>query len=327
MCGIWQRGDDYPQASELSPDQLAGILDDRLFADIEHLNVNGGEPSLRYDLPDLVQATIEKLPRLRWISMSSNGLLARSLVPQVERIARVATSAGISFSLAISLHGVAGVSDRVFGIAGAFEKQVVALDALQALVRDGRLRLTLHCVISQANAGHLDELLDWSRARGLPIQFALGEVRERFLNQDVTGQIVLSDKSREGVVRFLRALSRGKKLSNPSAFRYHHLANMLESGARRTLSCHYAMGGVILGSQGELYYCPHSQVLGSGRHRPAGDVYYDVGNLDYRRSVLLREKCPRCPPYTFNLWELEKDIAKYCRFLIAPRGQRPDRFR
>jgi hypothetical protein len=102
---------------------------------------------------------------------------------------------------------------------------------------------------------------------------------------------------------------------------------MLESGARRTLSCHYAMGGVILGSRGELYYCPHSRALGNGRDRPAGDVYYDRQNLDYRRSVLLRAKCLQCPPYTFNLWELEKDIARYCRFLIAPQGQRSDRFR
>jgi MoaA/NifB/PqqE/SkfB family radical SAM enzyme len=245
----------------------------------------------------------------------------------VERIARAGASAGIPFSLALSLHGVGGISDRVFGIPGAFEKQVAALDALQALALDGQLRLTLHCVISQANAGHLDELLDWSRARGLPIQFALGEVRERFLNQDVADQIVLSDRSRERVVQFLRALSREKRLSNPSAFRYHHLADMLESDARRTLSCHYAMGGVILGSRGELYYCPHSQALGSGRDRPAGDVYYDAQNLDYRRSVLFRKRCPHCLPYTFNLWELEKDVARYIRFLIAPQGRRPDRFR
>ncbi|MGD8623346.1 MAG: radical SAM protein [Anaerolineae bacterium] len=327
MCGIWRRGDDYPQAGELLPHQLAGILNDRLFADVEHLNINGGEPSLRHDLADLVQVAIEKLPRLRWISMSSNGLLARRLVPQVKRIARAGASADIPVSLALSLHGVADISDRVFGIPGAFEKQVAALEALQALARDGQLRLTLHCVISEANAGHLGELLDWSRARGLPIQFALGEVRERFLNQDVADQMVLSDQSRAGVVHFLRALSQEKRLSNPSAFRYHHLADMLQSGARRTLSCHYAMGGVILGSRGELYYCPHSRVLGSGRDRPAGDVYYDAQNLDYRRSVLFRKKCPHCPPYTFNLWELEKDVARYIKFLIAPQGRRPDRFR
>jgi MoaA/NifB/PqqE/SkfB family radical SAM enzyme len=318
MCGIWRRQRFDDAARELSPKELDQILADRLFPNIQHLNINGGEPTLRGDLVDLVQVAIDRLPRLRWITMSSNGLLAERLVSLTDRIGRICTEEKISFSLAISLHGVAEVSDRITGIERAFDRQIETLAALQQAAFGDRHRLSLHCVITAANAGDLGELLRWSRGRKLPISFALAEVRERFLNLDKADQVRISAGQMDQVIAFLRELSHAKALFNPSAFRYHHLANILQLGQKRTMACHYAMGGVILGARGELYYCPHSRTLGTCRTQPAYDIYYAGENLSYRRSELIHGECLRCPPYTFNRLEYAKDLKKYLRFLLIP---------
>jgi len=318
MCGIWENQGLHDTTMELSPEELDHILADRLFANIQHLNINGGEPTLRGDLPDLIQAAVDRLPRLRWITMSSNGLLADGLAPKILRLGQVCAQNNIRFSLGMSVHGVADVADRVFGIVGAFDKQVKALTALHELALDGKLRLSLHCVITAANVSNLQELLYWGQERKLPISFALGEVRDRFLNQGKADQVRVAEEQTGLVIGFLRELSRDKGLFKPSAFRYHHLANMLQFGQKRTMSCHYAMGGVILGPWGELYYCPHSQALGNCRDQPAYEIYYDGENLDYRKSTLAQGECLRCPPYTFNRLEFDKDILKYLKFLITP---------
>jgi MoaA/NifB/PqqE/SkfB family radical SAM enzyme len=317
MCGIWENQGLYDAAEELLPDELDRILSDRLFAGIEHLNINGGEPTLRDDLSDLVALSVEKLPCLRWITMSSNGLLAERLVSATKRIGRICKQKGICFSLAVSFHGLAETAERVFGINGAFDRQVESLTALQEILLDDGHRLSLHCVITNGNLSNLQGLLRWSQERNLPISFALGEVRDRFLNQDKVQQVRIAEGQMGLAIGFLRELAKNKGPFNPSAFRYHHLADMLQFGQRRALSCHYAMGGVILGSQGDLYYCPHSKSIGSCRNQPAYEVYYAAENLEHRRSALIQDECLHCLPYTFNWLEFEKDILKYIRFLVS----------
>jgi hypothetical protein len=68
------------------------------------------------------------------------------------------------------------------------------------------------------------------------------------------------------------------------------------------------MGGVLLGHDGRLYYCSHSDEIGDCLDRPPAEIYFDPGNLDYRVSALLRAECLHCPPYTRTRWEIEKDL-------------------
>lgn len=316
MCGIWQHRAQDDTTGELSPEDLDQILADRLFGDIRHLNINGGEPTLRSDLCDLVQVAVDRLPRLQWITMSSNGLLVQRLGPLVRRIGQICTAEKIRFSLGISFHGLSQVSDRVFGIEEAFARQMESLAALQEMAFDEEHNLSLHCVVTAANVSNLQDLLSWSRERRLPISFALGEVRDRFLNLRKADEVRLEADQADLLIRFLRQLSHEKALLNPSAYRYHHLADMLEFGRQRTMACHYALGGVILGSQGQLYYCPHSRSLGQCQTQPAYDIYYGTKNLSYRRVSLERDECLHCPPYTFNRLEFARDLLRYLKFVV-----------
>ena len=320
MCGIWKDHEFSDARTELSLDDLECVLSDHLFSKIEYVNINGGEPTLRRDLVDIVQLIIRRLPRLKHLSMNSNGLLSDRLTASVEQILALCHLRSIRFSLVISFHGTGGLLDKILGVPGACDKLERTLEALRALKGNGSRFLSLNCAMTNMNASNLYELLEWCKQNNLRINFILGEVRDRFFNQDMVTQTAVSGERKKETIDFLRHLAQDKSLMNPVALRYHCLANMLEHGEKRTMACHYAMGGLILGSHGDLYYCPHSKAIGNCRQRSAYEIYYDVENLKYREPGLMREKCLYCPPNTFNRLEFEKDILRFLRFLINPDG-------
>lgn len=319
MCGIWQGHEFSDARSELSLSELDRVLSDKLFAAIEYLNINGGEPTLRPDLADVVRLCLDKLPRLRHLSMNSNGLLTRPLVAATGSILAECRRRDIPFSLVIASHDLDSGLDAIFGMPGASRRQHATLAALRALDGQDDLSLSLNCVITNRNAAGLGQLQAWWAERGFPVNFILGEVRDRFFNDGMAADTVVSGAQKKEALVFLRRLAAGKSLTTPAAYRYHHLADMLERGTPRRMACHYAMGGVILGSQGDLYYCSHSRSIGNCRERPAHDVYFDADNLAYRKKRLLQDECARCPPNTFNRLEFQKDLLRFVTFLFRSR--------
>jgi len=316
MCGIWQQHRLSDAKTELSLNELERILSDRLFSGIEYVNINGGEPTLRGDLVDIVQLVAEKTPHLKHLSLNSNGLLSQRLVSSVEQILAICRQKEIYFSLVVSFHGTGELLDKILGVRGAFARLQRTLEALKALDSHGSRFLSLNCVIINVNTSHLYELHEWCKQREIPINFILGEVRERFLNQDMAAQTTLSGERKKETIAFLRHLAQDRSISNAVAFRYDRLADMLEYGAKRRMACHYAMGGVILGSHGDLYYCKYSKAIGNCRQRSAYEIYYDSENLSYRDSELLQGKCAYCLPNTFNRLEFQKDLLRFFHFLI-----------
>jgi MoaA/NifB/PqqE/SkfB family radical SAM enzyme len=315
MCGIWSQEEISP-ASELSLQELDRILDDKLFSRLEHINLNGGEPNLREDLVDIAALCVRKFPGLKALTLNSNGLPPRRTIQNAERLALLCHRNRMAFSASISLHRVGPGYDEIAGMKNAHAHVAEALLGLSELRARIPFALSVNCVITGANAYELSEILGWSRQSGIPVNFALGEVRERFFNLDNARNIEIGKADRPAVVRFLRLLSLQKRTFRQHALRYKKLADMIECGKARSLACHYALAGAILGSDGQLYYCPKSRALGNGRERKAHDIYFDPANLRYRAESLFKEKCPHCPPYTFNLIEVEKDLLKLIGFFI-----------
>ncbi len=314
MCNLWKAPPKGEPDGELSIEELEGIFSNPLFAAVKHLDLNGGEPSLRKDTAAIAHLGIKKFPKLKQISMSSNGLLTERLVLLVKKILEAAVPAGIHLSTVLSIHGTGDTLEKMNGVGDAFGKIERTVRELQFL-RSTYFSLSANCVLTDVNLLDADRLPDWSRRTGVPIRFAIGEVRERFQNADTASRTLVGTDKKSDLIRFLRGLSDDKKLFNLSAFRYSVLADMIERGAPRSISCHYRQGAAILGSYGDLYYCPHSASIGNCRTRSAYEIYYAKESLEYRMSVLMRDKCLKCPPYSFNRQELRMDFMKYFKFL------------
>ncbi|HDL64385.1 MAG TPA: radical SAM protein [Proteobacteria bacterium] len=313
ICGIWkQNHPDY----EMTLRDLSGVLSDPLFSRLEYININGGEPLLRNDLFELAALFIKKFKHLRTITINSNGLSTDRAISNVERISRLCRENDIRFSISISLHKIGEGYDEIAGIRNAYSRVIKTLRALREIRDQNMFYLGINCVITNFNVFDLYEMLKWSDYEEIPINFTLGEVRDRFDNLEMKENIEIRGEGRDFLIRFFRKLGKEKSLFNHHALRYKELADIIEFNSKRTLSCHYAMGGLILGSEGLLYYCKKSKAIGNCRERSAYSIYYGKSNLKYREKELLEVECKKCPPNTFNRIELEKDLLKYLKFLI-----------
>jgi MoaA/NifB/PqqE/SkfB family radical SAM enzyme len=312
-CGIWEA---TPGAAgpELTLPELEAILADPLFAALDTMNLNGGEPNLRPDLPDIAGLLLRRARPLRSLSLNSNGIPTSTTVRNATRLTALCSRRGVPFSLSISLHARGPLFDELAGVAGAWAQVEATLAELAALSREGGFMLTANCVISAHNLHVLEDMREWSRATGIPVNFVLAEARERFHNRESGGRFLLRPEQRAEAGRFFRRLSRDEPRLRHHRLRYRVLADMLERGAPRRLACHYRLGGAILGSRGELFYCKASRAIGNCRERPAREIYFDPLALRYRRQELIAETCRRCPPNTLNRIELEKDLLRFLAF-------------
>ena len=323
-CGIWkQHQDDTP--AEVSLAEIASILSDPLFSRLEYVNINGGEPTLRQDLAAIAALILERLPRLKALSLNSNGILGDRLGAQVRDIALLCKNRGISFSVSISLHAPGPLLDEICGLPGTWDRVHDTLHALQQLRKSMPFFLSTNCVLSALNAHVAEAMADWSRREGIPVNFVLAEVRERFGNEGMADDFSLNREQKPAVSRFFRHLSREEPFLYHHRMRYRVLADMLEFDRPRRLACHYRMGGAILGSRGELFYCKFSREIGNCRNRSPLQIYYDPEQLRYRKEELLGDTCAHCLPNTLNRIELEKDIFRYLAFLLRSQSRRkPD---
>jgi MoaA/NifB/PqqE/SkfB family radical SAM enzyme len=313
MCGIWKQSS-LSDSEELTPEELDKILADPLFSRLEFVNINGGEPNLREDLPEIAELIVARFPLLTALSLNSNGLPPGKMIQNVEIISRLCRGKKIRFSVSLSLHASGEKYDRISGIKGAHLKIQESFEGIKRLKLRNGFYLSANCVITNLNLRAIDEMLDWSQKTNVPTNFVLGEVRERFKNLEMEKDVRVQDG--EHLVLFLRTLARRKRYFFHQALRYRYLADMIEKREERKLACHYALGGLTLGSDGQLCYCPNSEPIGNCKKKSAYAIYYDASNLNYRKNSLLDRKCKTCPVYSFNNMEAEKDLLKLIRFLL-----------
>jgi len=315
MCGLWKQ-DLKSTICELTLAELEKIFSDPFFSKIEHFDINGGEPSLREDLIEIVEIIIKKFPHLKHITMSSNGISTERIISVVKDISEKCRENKIRFSMAVSLHGVGHVAEKVSRVNDVFDKIARTIDHLRSIQERNGHSLSLNCVLMDINLLNVHELRTWSERKGLPVSYVLGEVRERFFNLDTSPKTLIGEDQKDFLIKFLRELAKDKRISNPSSFRYHSLANMIEFNAKRTNACHYAMGGAILDPYGTLYFCPHSKAIGNCTKGFAKEFYYSEENLKYRTEKLLSTQCMKCPPYTLNRIEAAKDLFKIIKYMF-----------
>jgi len=307
MCGIWK--ETGTQEEELSPDALDAVLSDRLFSRMEFVGISGGEPFVREDLTEICSVVLRRCAKVKRISLTTNGLLTRQMKDALPEIADRTREAGVLLDVSVSVHGTGATLDAIYGVEGAFGKIERTIKVLEELRDQGRLSFSMNCVLLAENLADAHELRTWAESKAVPLSFVIGEHRLRFRTEGLDGAFVSGD-GQQGLVDFLRDLAEDPSQSAVSAGKYREIVAILEERKTRTLSCYYAMGGLLLGHDGRLFYCSHSEEIGSGVHRRPEEVYFDPANLDYRRNTILGTECRHCPPYTRTRWEIEKDLPR-----------------
>lgn len=299
MCYIWKQKKDF----EFSPTELGQILQDPLFAQVKHVGITGGEPTLRKDLSQLYQTCIDHLPQLRGMSIITNAIQYKQVTSRISEVKKVCDSAGLDFSAMVSLDGLGPIHDKIRGRTGNFETAVAVIDYLQLLL--GEEKVSFGCTITKDNIWNMHTFLDFIEDKGYYGRFRIAEYINRLYNNSATKIIRTfnDDEVYELTTFFMRLIETYER--NPTYQRtYSSIINML-NGGKRQINCPYQSQAVVLDSRGNMQYCaPKSKILGSALNTSATGLWNN--NLD-ERDRIIREDCSDCI-HDYHAPETVRDI-------------------
>jgi sulfatase maturation enzyme AslB (radical SAM superfamily) len=314
MCHNWKHGD---RKSDLTLEQLDRAMNHRFWGAVENLNISGGEPTTRNDLPEMVELFQRRLPRLRKIGINTTGLTPHRAIPQLTRIVKFCADEGLLFSARVSLDGIGDIHDQVRHVQRGFDKASETIAAMQALAAEHpSFQFGIAATIFATNMEDARNILAWARTRNLDIVFNMLRFTDNMLNNKELEATIRFGKREEDFMRqfFLERVEEESVLSGQS-FMYLHYADMIANGYIRTMPCPFQSQGLLLNPNGGLFYCENSKEIGNVLDDEADTLYFKAENLAHREDVRTKV-CPTClSPCQVNVGAM-KQFVPYAKYLM-----------
>jgi MoaA/NifB/PqqE/SkfB family radical SAM enzyme len=313
MCSNWKFGD---RKSDMTLAQLEPVMNSPFWGAVENLNISGGEPTTRNDLPEMVEVFHRHLPRLRKIGINTTGLTPQRAIPMLTRIVEFCADKGLLVSIRVSLDGIGDVHEQVRHVKRAFDKACQTIDALQALAaKHGNFQFGVAATIFGTNMADAENILTWARTRNLDIVFNMLRFTDAMLhNKELEASIKFREQEEAFMRKFFLDRVQEESVLSGQAFMYLHYADMIANGYHRTMPCPFKTQGLLLNPNGDLHYCENSQKLGNVLDDAADTLYFRAENLAHRQH-LIDKTCPTClSPCQVNVGAM-KQVVPYARFL------------
>jgi MoaA/NifB/PqqE/SkfB family radical SAM enzyme len=261
---------------------------------VRWLNLSGGEPFLRDDVPEVVEAALAALPRLAVVTVPTTGQRTEDILRAAERIASTRLK---RFYVTVSIEGPPELHDELRGRPGAFDRAVATWQGLRALAG---VRPYFGVTLSDRNVDRVEHIraalaervpaLTWSDLHfnvytesshyydnlGAPAGLARPRALPRALDE--------ARRERE------RSLDPGDRLE---AAYLRLLPRFLRTG-RSPVPCRSLQVSLFVAANGDVYPCTvYSRRLGNLRETPLPDILRGE-EARAARAVIRRDACPGC---------------------------------
>jgi len=313
MCSNWKWGD---RKSDMTLEQLEPVMNNPFWGAVENLNISGGEPTTRNDLPEMVELFHRHLPRMRKIGINTTGLTPKRAIPMLTRIVEFCAKHGILISIRVSLDGIGDVHDQVRAVKKGFDKASQTIEAMHELSRKhDNFSFGIASTIFATNLTDAENILAWARKKGLDVVFNMLRFTDAMLhNKELEEQIRFRQREEDFMRKFFIDRVHEESVLSGQAFLYLHYADMIANGYKRTMPCPFQSQGLLLNPNGDLHYCENSQKIGNVLDDPADVLYFKAENLMHREH-LKKQVCPTClSPCQVNVGAM-KQFVPYARFL------------
>src|ERR687890_1449829 len=281
MCSNWKWGD---RKSDLTLAQLEPVLARPFWGAVENLNISGGEPTTRNDLPEMVEMFHKHLPRLRKIGINTTGLTPHRAIPMLTRIVEFCVEHDLPISIRVSLDGIGDIHNQVRNVKRGFDKALQTVEAMQDLAAEHpNFQFGITDTIFQTNLEDAKNILTWARARNPDIVFNMLRFTDNMLdNKSLQAEIGFKAKEEEFMRQFFLERVQEESVLSGQAFMYLDYADMIANGYKRTMPCPFRTQGLLLNPYGDLHYCENSNAIGNVLTTPAEELYFKAENLAHR---------------------------------------------
>jgi len=154
FCNIWTNQDSFSCKSDDYK---------RLPRNIENVNISGGEPFLREDLPEIIRTIKNQCPKAN-IIISTNGFTPCKIKEQMQKIIKFKRDIGI----AVSLDGFGKAHEELRGFPGGFS---LALETIRLLKELGIKNIKIAFTLGNQNINQLKRIYQLSNE--LNVEFSL----------------------------------------------------------------------------------------------------------------------------------------------------------
>jgi len=313
MCNNWKHGD---RKSDMTLAQLEPAMAHPFWSAVENLNISGGEPTTRNDLPEMVELFHRHLPRMRKIGINTTGLTPHRAIPMLTRIVEFTAKHDLLLSVRVSLDGIGDIHDQVRQVKRGFDKACETIEAMQALSqKHPNFQFGIAATIFGQNLEDAKNILSWARMKKLDIVFNMLRFTDAMLNnKDLEEKIGFHQREEDFMRHFFLDRVQEESVLSGQSFLYLHYADMIANGYKRTMPCPFRSQGLLLNPYGDLHYCENSQSIGNVLTTPAEELYFKAENLAHREQVK-NEICPTClSPCQVNVGAM-KQFVPYAKFL------------
>ena len=287
---------------------------------IENLNISGGEPTTRNDLPEMVEMFQRHLPRMRKIGINTTGLTPHRAIPMLTRIVKFCAEHDLLVSVRVSLDGIGDIHDQVRHVKNGFDK-AVRDDRGDAGAVASRPQLPVRARrhdLRRPTSRTRRTSWTWARAKKLDIVFNMLRFTDAMLNNKELEEKIGFHEREEAFMRafFLDRVQEESVLSG-QAFMYLHYADMIANGYKRTMPCPFRTQGLLLNPvRRPLLLRELAGRRQRARRRRAEELYFKAENLAHREHVRRDRSARTClSPCQVNVGAM-KQFVPYAKFLV-----------
>ena len=319
MCSNWTRGN---RKEDMTLEQIEQVFDSPLWKHIENASISGGEPTTRNDLVDIVRVMIDKLPRLRKVTLNTTGLTPHRGIPMLTKIVQMCHERGVIFSTRVSVDGVGDMHNEVRRVKRGFDKAEQTIAAMKELQKSYPFNFGISTSIFSMNLDDAENILAWARREKLDIVFNMVRFTEAMLgNADLAKDIKPVSAEEQRMREFFMDRVRHDPLLDGQNYIYMHYADMIANGYHRTAPCPFQTQGVMLNPDGGMFFCENSNVVGNVLEEDPEKIYFKQASQEHR-NYIRDEKCPSClSPCQMNVAAI-KQVVPYAKFLVRASAEK-----
>ncbi|MBW2450923.1 MAG: radical SAM protein [Deltaproteobacteria bacterium] len=291
MCNIWRIPAKTP---DLTLSVWTDFLASPALCKLREIDITGGEPFLREDLPDLIKwicdARDVHFKELQTVAITTNGLLTKTILNCIEEVLPQFKKRGIDLVFAFGLDAVGELHDQIRGVQGAWHKLNDTIDGLLALRNEcSHLVLGIKTTIIPMNVHELKQIVAYAQENRLfTIISPCIVTANRFGNIDLAEDLKFTQEQMRSMKEFYQ--------SPAFAWRGHRqvMLDYLETGQIKK-PCSAGFNTAFVRHSGEVFSCPIIPVsLGNIQNDRIDRMLKSSVAQRFRKKVCKHKQCQTC---------------------------------
>lgn len=310
MCNIWQ----MPKLRELSLKEWRVLVKDPFLSNLRSLDLTGGEALLHPEFFAILSLFINNLPKLKKISLVTNGFISKSGFKELEKIVKLCQEKGIDLIISVSLDDYAEGHQKIRGVNRAFDRVKLSLEKIRDLEKQySCLSLFVGVLLMRQNLRTVKHLTYWLKKHAYQYTWQIVGFHDTYVrNLDTEDFVNFRSQDWPLLNRFLKKLAKPKHFLDFNAYYWADILSMYSKKNNRTTPCPFLVDSVVIDAYGQLYWCFSSQAIGqvfnqktAKLNKSLSEVFFESGNLKKRREMRKKD-CLHCNS-SCNTYEAIRD--------------------